>query len=103
MEQQRSEDHDILIRLQTVLELLYKDFQEWKIKTNGELAAKADKTELMDLARRMEAFQISEREDRQDYARELAGVKWWVGIGVGTAFAVSLITPIIFQFLKHSP
>lgn len=100
----RSEDHDILISVKTTLDLLYAEFQRLKENTRTELALKADKSELMELARRMEELQKSEKEDiealrewfdksHQESLRENSKLKWFVAIGIGIVLSVNAILP----------
>lgn len=100
-----TQDHDILIAVKTTLDLLYRDFQDLKSRTNEALQLKADKSEVSELGARMERDMANLSGRIEGYQKEMSGkldrFARYVWVGVGLAMAAGIATPIVFQFVKH--
>lgn len=111
----RSEDHDILIEVKTLTNVLLREVGDLKTRTNDQLSQKADKTEVQDLARRMQESQDRERdqitalsdkmdenqrENRtmlDDNRKENKKLIIWVSIGYGALLGAQALLPYILH------
>lgn len=114
----RSEDHDILIELRTLVQqILHRELREIKEQHNAALAQKADKAEVAEAMRRLDAHQKDEERYRDEIMRDMSTLKtdmrsdmkelrtdvkkllWIAASAVGGFMALQAVWPALVKLL----